>query len=113
MKESKKQQSDSFLSQELIDESQIQIPIGYEIINKYPLLPPFSYVNILYNSEKSSYLYFVDEARLNTQEKQIFQTLYHLLEESLESMNEKNSSATFDEHLDTILKDNEKMFLAN
>jgi archaeal flagellar protein FlaI len=57
-------------SQELIDESQIQIPIGFEIVNKYPLLPPFSYVNILYNREKSSYLYFVDEARLNSQEKQ-------------------------------------------
>jgi archaeal flagellar protein FlaI len=71
MKESKKkQQPDSFLSQELIDESQIQIPIGYEIVNKYPLLPPFSYVNILYNTEKSSYLYFVDEVRLNAQEKQ-------------------------------------------
>jgi hypothetical protein len=42
MKENKKKQPDSFLSQELIDETQIQIPIGYEIVNKYPLLPPFS-----------------------------------------------------------------------
>src|SRR5713226_1435351 len=114
MKEDKKkQQPDSFLSQELIDETQIQIPLGYELVNKYPLLPPFSYANILYNTDKSSYLYFVDEARLNSQEKQIFQTLYHLLEESLESLNEKNANSTFDEHLDAILKENEKMFLAN
>ena len=72
MKEDKKkQQPDSFLSQELIDETQVQIPIGYEVVNKYPLLPPFSYVNILYNSEKSNYLYFVDEVRLSAQEKQL------------------------------------------
>ena len=114
MKEDKKkQQPDSFLSQELIDETQVQIPIGYEVVNKYPLLPPFSYVNILYNSEKSNYLYFVDEVRLSAQEKQIFQSLYNLLQESLESINEKSANLNFDEQLNTILKENEKLFLAN
>jgi len=35
MKEDKKkQQPDSFLSQELIDETQVQIPIGFEVVNK-------------------------------------------------------------------------------
>jgi len=106
MKEDKKkQQPDSFLSQELIDETQVQIPIGYEVVNKYPLLPPFSYVNILYNSEKSNYLYFVDEVRLSAQEKQIFQSLYNLLQESLESINEKSANLNFDEQLNTILKE--------
>ena len=114
MKESKnKQQPDTFLSQELIDETQIQIPLGYKILNKYPLLPPFSYVNIIYNEEKASYLYFVDELRLNSQEKQIFDNLYRLLEESLESPSEKTANSTFEEHLDAILKDNEKFFQAN
>src|SRR5438309_113683 len=114
MKENKnKQQPDTFLSQELIDETQIQIPLGYKILNKYPLLPPFSYVNIIYNEEKASYLYFVDELRLNSQEKQIFDNLYRLLEESLESPSEKTANSTFEEHLDAILKDNEKFFQAN
>ena len=114
MKENKnKQQPETFLSQELIDETQVQIPLGYKIINKYPLLPPFSYVNIIYNEEKASYLYFVDELRLNSQEKQIFDNLYRLLEESLESPSEKTANSTFEEHLDAILKDNEKFFQAN
>ena len=114
MKESKnKQQPDTFLSQELIDETQIQIPLVYKILNKYPLLPPFSYVNIIYNEEKASYLYFVDELRLNSQEKQIFDNLYRLLEESLESPSDKTANSTFEEHLDAILKDNEKFFQAN
>ena len=114
MKENKnKQQPETFLSQELIDETQVQIPLGYKIINKYPLLPPFSYVNIIYNEEKASYLYFVDELRLNSQEKQIFDNLYRLLEESLESPTEKTANSTFEEHLDAILKDNEKFFQAN
>src|SRR2546427_2007213 len=114
MKENKnKQQPETFLSQELIDETQAQIPLGYKIINKYPLLPPFSYVNIIYNEEKASYLYFVDELRLNSQEKQIFDNLYRLLEESLESPTEKTANSTFEEHLDAILKDNEKFFQAN
>src|SRR6266571_2213465 len=114
MKESKKkQQQDSFLNQELIDETQIQIPDGYNIVNKYPLLPPFSYANILYNEEKASYLYFVDEVRLNTQEKQIFENLHHLLEESLESPDQKSVNITFEKHLSELLKENEKMFQAN
>ena len=114
MKENKnKQQPETFLSQELIDETQVQIPLGYKIINKYPLLPPFSYVNIIYNEEKASYLYFVDELRLNSQEKQIFDNLYRLLEESLESPTEKTANSTFEEHLDAISKDNEKFFQAN
>jgi flagellar protein FlaI len=113
MKESKKQQQDSFLNQELIDETQIQIPDGYKIVNKYPLLPPFSYANILYNEEKASYLYFVDEPRLNTQEKQIFENLYHLLEESLESPDQKSVDITFEQHLSELLKENVKMFQAN
>ena len=42
---------DNFLSGDLIDENQSQVPVGYEVIKKYPLRPPFSYANILYNKE--------------------------------------------------------------
>jgi len=104
---------ESFLSGEFIDENQSQIPSGYEIIKKYELHAPFSYATILYDSEKSSYLYFIDEIRLTHEEKQIFQTLYHLIEQSLESPDESNDNSHFNDHLDRVLKENEKMFLTH
>ena len=114
MKENKKnQQQGNFLSQDLIDETQIRIPDGYKIVTKYPLLPPFSYANILYNEEKANYLYFVDEVRLNSQERKIFESLHNLLEESLETPDQKSIDITFEQHLNELLKENEKMFHAN
>src|SRR6476660_8658176 len=110
MKENKKnQQQENFISQDLIDETQIQIPDGYKIVTKYQLLPPFSYANILYNEEKANYLYFVDEVRLNSQEKQIFESLHHLLEESLETPDQKSIDVTFEQQRNELLKENEKM----
>ncbi|MGI0072368.1 MAG: type II/IV secretion system ATPase subunit [Nitrosotalea sp.] len=111
-KKSTKNTQENFLSSELVDEDQTRIPDGYETIKKYPLYPPFSYANILYNKEKSSYLYFVDELRLNREELTIFQNLYRLIEESLESPKESKSS-TFDEQLNSVLQENEKLFLSN
>ena len=61
----------SFLSNELVDSSQKQIPMGYEVIDRYELNPPFSYALILYNNEKSDYMYFVDELKLNPEEEKI------------------------------------------
>ena len=111
MKDKKpKNEIENFISKELIDENQSRIPEGFEIVNKYPLNPPFSYVNILFNKEKSSYLYFVDELKLNQVELEIFQTLYRLIEESLESPDDLKKT-TFDEQLEVVLKENEKLFL--
>ena len=67
---SKTKEIENFLASQIVDESQSQIPQGYELVKKYPLDPPFSYANILYNVEKSSYLYFVDELKLNYEERQ-------------------------------------------
>ncbi|MDE1764601.1 MAG: secretion system protein E, partial [Thaumarchaeota archaeon] len=102
---------ETFLENQIIDEGQNQIPWGYELVKKYPLQPPFSYANILYNKEKSTYLYFVDELRLNREDTMIFQTLYKLIEESLESPSKSGNNQNFEEHLNMILKENEKMFL--
>lgn len=101
----------SFLSHELIDENQSQIPSGYEVIERYELNPPFSYALILYNNEKSDYLYFVDELKLNPEEEEIFQSLYHLIEESLESTDESKGAPNFEEQLNMVMKENAKMFL--
>jgi len=110
MKDKKLNENPSIISNELIDENQSRIPDGYEIIKKYPLNPPFSYVDILYNKEKSNYLYFVDELKLNFAELEIFQTLYRLIEESLESPDDSKKN-TLDEQLDVVIKENEKLFL--
>jgi flagellar protein FlaI len=110
-KKSKKQDLEEFLTAELIDENQKKIPSGFEIIKNYPLHPPFSYVNILYNQEKSNYLYFIDELKLNQEEAQIYENLYRLLEQSLESTDEQNPSVNFEQHLLTVLKENEKKFI--
>ncbi|MGI0007288.1 MAG: type II/IV secretion system ATPase subunit [Nitrosotalea sp.] len=110
-KSNKTQEIETFLENQIIAEGQSQIPSGYEVIQKYPLQPPFSYANILYNKEKSTYLYFVDELRLNKEDVMIFKTLYKLIEESLESPSKSDGNQNFEDHLNKILKENEKMFL--
>ncbi|MGI0041284.1 MAG: type II/IV secretion system ATPase subunit, partial [Nitrosopumilaceae archaeon] len=109
----KKQELESFLQSQLFEESQTQtIPQGYETIEKYPLYPPFSYANILYNREKANYLYFVDELRLTQEEERIFENLRDLIEASLESPDITDSN-NFESHLNSILEKHEKMFFAN
>lgn len=113
MKEKKqKQDTVRFLSEKLVDsDKKNHIPDGYEIIKNYPLHPPFSYVNILYNQEKSSYLYFTDELKLNHEEVAIYENVYRLIEQSLESPDEQSAAnSNFDEQLNTIMKENEKIF---
>src|SRR5574337_857190 len=110
-KTKQKKEIENFLASQIIDESQSNIPTGYDVVKTYPLQPPFSYANILYNTEKSTYLYFVDESKLNQEEMVIFQKLYRLIEESLESPTELKNSQNFDDHLNMVLKENEKMFL--
>ncbi|HEV2193483.1 MAG TPA: type II/IV secretion system ATPase subunit [Nitrosopumilaceae archaeon] len=112
-KKLKKQDVESFLTAELIDENKSKIPNGYEIIKKYPLDPPFSYATILYNNEKSNYLYFADELSLNQEEERIFGSLYRLIEENIESHDDSKNSSNFEEHLNLVLKENEKMFFNN
>jgi archaeal flagellar protein FlaI len=112
-KPKKLQAIENFLKNELIDEGQSQIPNGYEVIKKYALHPPFSYANILYNKEKANYVYFIDELRLNDEEQKIFNALYKLIEESLESPDESKTKSNFDDQLNVTLKENEKMFHAH
>lgn len=115
MKEKKqKQDAVNFLSANLVDsDRRNQLPDGYEVIKSHPLHPPFSYVSILYNAERSSHLYFIDELKLNQEEVAIYENVYHLLEQSLEAPDEPSAAnSNFDEQLNTILKENEKIFLS-
>src|ERR1700687_5294776 len=107
-----KNQIESFLTSDLVVENQVNpIPEGFTIIKKYPLHPPFSYVNILYNEEKSMYIYHVDELKLNKEEIETYKKLYRFLEESLESVDESKVNSTFDEQLKEVIQSNEKIFL--
>ena len=109
----KKQELESFLQSQLLEESQIQpIPSGYETIEKYPLYAPFSYANILYNQEKANYLYFVDELRLTQEEERIYENLHDLIETSLESPGSVDNT-NFASHINTVIKENEKMFFSD
>lgn len=112
MKDKSKQinEIENFLTSQVIDEDQSRIPLGYEVVKNYPLQPPFSYANILYNPEKSTYLYFVDESKLNPEETIIFQKLHRLIEESLESPSGIKNNHNFDDQLSLVLKENEKFF---
>jgi len=110
-RKTKTEELTSFLSNNLVDENQNQVPSGYEVIDRYELNPPFSYALILYNNEKSDYLYFVDELKLNSEEEIIFQRLYHLIEESLESTDESKGAPNFEDQLNIVMKENAKMFL--
>lgn len=112
MKDKKNQtkEIENFLSSQIIDESQTKIPAGFEIVRNYPLQPPFSYANILYNTEKSSFLYFVDESKLSPEEAMVFQKLHRLIEESLESPTGIKTDNNFDGQLSLVLGENEKIF---
>ncbi len=112
--ELKKVQSvEGFLSKELLDDGHNVIPQEYETVKKYPLHPPFSYANILFDREKLSYLYFVDELRMNQEEDKIFQRLYGFIEESLESPKTSDGKLNFEAQLDRVVKENEKIFNSN
>ena len=109
----KQQELEIFLQSQLLDESQTQqIPQGYVAIDKYPLKAPFSYASILYNQEKANHLYFVDELKLTKEEERVFENLRDLIETSLESP-DSNDNINFESHLNTVIKEHEKMFFAN
>ncbi len=46
-KKQKEQGLEGFLKSEFLDQIKHKTPAGYQLIEKYPLKPPFSYVNIL------------------------------------------------------------------
>jgi len=114
-KESKKFQAlESFLKSDLVEEDYKQRKIGeHKTIKKYPLRPPFTYANILYDDASSDYLYQVDELKLSVEEERIYENLYHLIEESLDSPEKIKDDVGFEAHLNKVIKDHGKMFFTN
>jgi len=109
-KDKTKNSIDSFLSSEFFDPNQDNKSSELKIVKNYELNPPYSYANILYNEENSSYSYQLDEVKLNHEEQEIFNKLYRLLEENIDS--EKSSKTNnFENFLASIIEENKKLFL--
>ncbi len=109
MKKDKSTTVESFLNSEFFDPNQKQSSSELKIIKNYALNAPYSYANILYNEKDSSYEYQIDEIKLTQEEQEIFNRLYNLLEENIDSA-ENSRGDNFEKFLNHIIDDNEKLF---
>ncbi|KYH40854.1 MAG: secretion system protein E [Candidatus Bathyarchaeota archaeon B26-2] len=62
-----------------------RLPENYEVVENYPLKPPFSYALILREKDTKELLYFVDEISLDRREQEIYMKLKEVLEAELQA----------------------------
>ena len=101
---------ETFLKSEFLSELNSETPKGSKILEKYPLKAPFSYANILQDQDTGSVFYQVDEIKLNQSEQIIYNQLYRLIEENLDSPENIEKDFGFMSFVNKILKENEKIF---
>ena len=109
-KKNEEQGLENFLKSDFLDELQNQTQKGSTVIENYPLKAPFSYANILQDQENGSISYQVDETKLNQSEQVIYNQLYRLIEENLDSPENIEKDFGFMSFVNKVLKDNEKLF---
>jgi flagellar protein FlaI len=109
-KKNEKQGLEIFLKSEFLSELNSETPKGSKILEKYPLKAPFSYANILQDQDTGSVSYQVDEIKLNQSEQIIYNQLYRLIEENLDSPENIEKDFGFMSFVNKILKENEKIF---
>ncbi len=109
-KKNEEQGLETFLKSDFLSELQNQTQKGSTVIENYPLKAPFSYANILQDEENGSISYQVDETKLNQSEQVIYNQLYRLIEENLDSPENIEKDFGFMSFVNKILKDNEKLF---
>jgi flagellar protein FlaI len=109
-KKKEEQGLETFLKSEFLSELKNETPKGSKLIEKYPLKAPFSYVNIIQNQDTGSISYQVDETKLNQSEQVIYNQLYRLIEENLDSPENIEKDFGFISFVNKILKENEKLF---
>jgi len=109
-KKKEEQGLETFLKSEFLSELKNETPKGSKLIEKYPLKPPFSYANIIQNQDTGSITYQVDETKLNQSEQIIYNQLYQLIEESIDSPENVEKDFGFLSFVNKILKENEKLF---
>ena len=110
MGKKKEQGLETFLKSEFLSELKNETPKGSKLIEKYPLKPPFSYANIIQDLNTGSITYQVDETNLNQSEQVIYNQLYQLIEESIDSPENVEKDFGFLSFVNKILKENEKLF---
>jgi len=101
---------ETFLKSEFLSELKNETPKGSKLIEKYPLKPPFSYANIIQDQDTGSITYQVDETKLNQSEQIIYNQLYQLIEENIDSPENIEKDFGFLSFVNKILKENEKLF---
>ena len=109
-KKNEEQGLETFLKSEFLSELKNETPKGSKLIEKYPLKPPFSYANIIQDQDTGSITYQVDETNLNQSEQIIYNQLYQLIEESIDSPENVEKDFGFLSFVNKILKENEKLF---
>ena len=109
-KKKEEQGLETFLKSEFLSELKNETPKGSKLIEKYPLKAPFSYVNIIQDQNTGSTSYQVDETKLNQSEQIIYNQLYRLIEENLDSPGNIEKDFGFISFVNKILKENEKLF---
>ena len=101
---------ETFLKSEFLSELKNETPKGSKLIEKYPLKPPFSYANIIQDQDTGSITYQVDETNLNQSEQIIYNQLYQLIEQNIDSPENIEKDFGFLSFVNKILKENEKLF---
>jgi flagellar protein FlaI len=109
-KKKEEQGLETFLKSDFLSELKNETPQGSKLLEKYPLNPPFSYANIIQDQSTGSISYQVDEIKLNSSEQVIYNQLYRLIEENIESPEKIEKDFGFISFVNKILKENEKLF---
>ncbi len=109
-KKKEEQGLETFLKSEFLSELKNETPKGVKLIEKYPLKAPFCYATIIQNPETGNLSYQVDETKLNQSEQIIYNQLYRLIEENLDSPENIEKDFGFLSFVNKILKENEKLF---
>jgi len=109
-KKKEEQGLETFLKSEFLSELNNETPKGSKVLEKYPLKAPFSYANIIQDLETGSISYQVDETKLNPSEEIVYNQLYRLIEENLDSPENIEKDFGFMSFVNKVLKENEKLF---
>ncbi|MFQ5781586.1 MAG: type II/IV secretion system ATPase subunit [Nitrosopumilus sp.] len=109
-KKKEEQGLETFLKSEFLSELSHETPKGTKLIEKYSLKAPFSYANIIQDQNTGSISYQIDEIKLNQSEKIIYNQLYRLIEENLDSPENIEKDFGFMSFVNKVLKENEKLF---
>ena len=109
-KKKEEQGLETFLKSEFLSELKNETPKGSKLLEKYPLKAPFSYANIIQNQDTGGISYQVDETQLNQSEQVIYNQLYQLIEENIDSPENIEKDFGFVSFVNKVLKENEKLF---